>query len=68
MHISERLKKEGNDHFLLENYNEALSRYEEALSIFRYISAKTYDNMKDEDMIYHLYRLPETQNRFKDDY
>lgn len=68
MSISERLKKTGNELFKIEQYQEALSKYEESLGIFRYILAKSYDNMKDEDLIYENYQLPETAKEYAGEY
>lgn len=68
MNLSEQLKKKGNTLFKKEQYKEALSCYEEALAIFRYIHTRSYDNMKDEDLEYHTFALPEDLLRFKEEY
>lgn len=68
MNLSEQLKKKGNALFKKEQFKEALSCYEEALAVFRYINTKSYDNMKDDDLEYHIFTLPENLARFKEEY
>lgn len=63
--MSEKLKKQGNNLFKNEQFIEALSKYEQALGIFRYIDTKSYDNMKDEDLIYGNYAIKEEDKNFQ---
>lgn len=51
--ISNKVKEQGNTFFKENKLDEALSKYEEALGIFRYIESKSYENMKDEHLSYH---------------
>jgi hypothetical protein len=68
MSISERLKKEGNELFKIEHYPEALARYEESLGIFRFILTKSYDNMKDDDLEYMSYAVPEERKEYAEEF
>ena len=65
MHLSEKVKIEGNMFFKSQRYAEALVRYEEALSVFRYINTQSYDNMKDEHLSYEKYELSQENAQFK---
>ena len=53
LHVSHKIKTEANESYHQGNFDEALHRYEESLSIFRYMTSKSFSNMKDEDLSYH---------------
>ena len=52
--MSDILKGEGNQFINQQQYEQALSKYEESLAIFRYISSDSNQNLKDDDLHYHL--------------
>lgn len=54
-HVSQKLKSEGNEAFQNKKFDKSQEKYEEALSIFRYIESISFENMKDEDLVYHQF-------------
>lgn len=55
MFTSDNIKRLGNDAVKENKFEEALLKYEEALSVFRYIETRTQQNIKDSDLTYFTY-------------
>jgi tetratricopeptide (TPR) repeat protein len=53
--VSQKLKSEGNEAFQNQKFDKSQEKYEEALGIFRYIESISFENMKDEDLVYHQF-------------
>jgi hypothetical protein len=66
--VSNLIKEAGNGMFRGGKIEEALTRYEEALSVFRFIEARSYENMRDEDLQYMGFEAKELPAGTRDKY